>query len=260
MRIVTWNVNSLKARLSRVEAWIKAVEPDVLCLQETKMTDEAFPHESFSSLGYESAHYGEGRWNGVAIISKVGLEKVRQGFDDGRDDPDPDARILWATCGGVRIASCYVPNGREVGHDHYHYKLDWLDRLKEDLKANTDCSKEQVAIVGDFNVAPDDRDVWNPEAFVGMTHVTEEERKAISNLIDLGLVDAFREKFDQSGLFSWWDYRGGSFYKKQGMRIDLVLTSKPLTEKLEFIVVDRNERKGEKPSDHAPVVADFKVT
>ena len=260
MRIVTWNVNSLKARLSRVESWIQAVKPDVLCIQETKMTEEAFPHEAFSSLGYESAHHGEGRWNGVAIISKVGLEDVRHGFADGQEAPDPDARIIWATCGDVRVASCYVPNGREVGHDHYHYKLDWLNRLREDLVANIDFSKDKVAVVGDFNVAPDDRDVWDPKAFAGMTHVTTKERKAISDLVDIGLVDVFREKFDQSGLFSWWDYRGGSFYKKQGMRIDLVLASSVLAESLEFTVVDRNERKGEKPSDHAPVIADFEMT
>ena len=142
MRIVTWNVNSLKARLGRVESWIQAVKPDVLCIQETKMTEEAFPHEAFSSLGYESAHHGEGRWNGVAIISKVGLEDVRHGFADGRETPDPDARIIWATCGDVRVASCYVPNGREVGHDHYHYKLDWLNRLREDLVAYIDFSKD----------------------------------------------------------------------------------------------------------------------
>ncbi|HJP15675.1 MAG TPA: exodeoxyribonuclease III [Acidimicrobiales bacterium] len=259
MRIVTWNVNSLKARLGRVESWIQTVQPDVLCIQETKMTEEAFPYEVFSSLGYESAHHGEGRWNGVAIISKVGLEDVRHGFADGRETPDPDARIIWATCGGVRVASCYVPNGREVGHDHYHYKLDWLNRLREDLIANIDFSKDKVAVVGDFNVAPDDRDVWDPNAFVGMTHVTAEERKAIKDLVDIGLVDVFREKFNQTGLFSWWDYRGGSFYKKQGMRIDLILTSSALNESLEFTVVDRNERKGEKPSDHAPVIADFNL-
>ena len=259
MRIVTWNVNSLKARLGRVEAWIQAVQPDVLCIQETKMTEEAFPHEAFTALGYESAHNGEGRWNGVAIISKVGLDDVRAGFLDGRSDPDPDARILWATCGGVRVATCYVPNGREVGHDHYHYKLDWLTRLRDDLVANTNPETDPIAIVGDFNVAPDDRDIWSAAALEGLTHVTPPERQAIERLVDLGLVDVFRQKYDQPGLFSWWDYRGGAFYKKHGMRIDLVLASASLATKMDFVVVDRNERKGEKPSDHAPVVADFLV-
>jgi len=164
MRIVTWNVNSLKARIDRVEAWIRAVGPDVLCLQETKMADPAFPHERFEALGYESAHHGEGQWNGVAVISRVGLADVRPGFADGRADPDPDARILWATCGGVRVASCYVPNGREVDHDHYRYKLDWLGRLHDDLVANTDPADQPVVVVGDFNVAPDNRDVWDPTA------------------------------------------------------------------------------------------------
>ena len=262
MRIVTWNVNSLKARIDRVEAWIGAVAPDVLCLQETKMADEAFPHDRFTALGYQSAHHGEGRWNGVAIISRVGLDDVRPGFDDGRDDPDPDARVLWATCGvgegpGVRVASCYVPNGREVDHDHYRYKLDWLGRLHDDLAANTDPAVDPVVVVGDFNVAPDDRDVWQPAALEGMTHVTEPERSALGRLESLGFTDVFRTRFDEAGLHSWWDYRGGAFYKRQGMRIDLVLASAPLAAGLDFCVVDRNERKGEKPSDHAPVVADF---
>ena len=257
MRIVTWNVNSLKARLERVESWIRAVQPDVLCLQETKMTDEAFPHPAFEALGYESAHHGEGRWNGVAVISRVGLDDVRPGFADGRSDPDPDARILWATCDGVRVASCYVPNGREVDHDHYRYKLDWLGRLHDDVVANTDPASDRIVVVGDFNVAPDDRDVWSPAAFEGATHVTPAERDAIARLVGLGLVDVFRERFDQPGLHSWWDYRGGAFYKKQGMRIDLILASQPAAAAHDFVLVDRNERKGEKPSDHAPVVADF---
>ena len=257
MRIVTWNVNSLKARLARVEAWITAAQPDVLCLQETKMADEAFPHGAFAALGYESAHHGEGRWNGVAVISRVGLDDVRPGFADGRDDPDPDARILWATCGGVRVASCYVPNGREVGHDHWHYKLDWLGRLHDDLVANADLAANPVVVVGDFNVAPDDRDVWDPSAFAGATHVTPEERAAVQRLVDLGLVDVFRVRHDAGGLFSWWDYRDLAFPKGRGMRIDLVLASPPAAAALDFVVVDRNERKGEKPSDHAPVVADF---
>jgi len=257
VRIVTWNVNSLKARIERVEAWMATVRPDVLCLQETKMADEAFPHDRFTALGYESAHHGEGRWNGVAVISRVGLDDVRPGFADGRDDPDPDARILWATCGGVRVASCYVPNGREVDHDHYRYKLDWLGRLHDDLAANTSPADQSVVVVGDFNVAPDDRDVWSPEAMEGSTHVTGPERDALQRLVDLGLVDVFRERFADAGLHSWWDYRGGAFYKKMGMRIDLLYASAPAAAALDFVVVDRNERKGEKPSDHAPVVADF---
>ena len=156
------------------------------------MADPAFPHERFEALGYESAHHGEGQWNGVAVISRVGLADVRPGFADGRADPDPDARILWATCGGVRVASCYVPNGREVDHDHYRYKLDWLGRLHEDLVANTDPADQPVVVVGDFNVAPDDRDVWDPVALEGMTHVTAPERDALARLVVLGVTDVFR--------------------------------------------------------------------
>jgi len=257
VRIVTWNVNSLKARIDRVEAWMTAASPDVLCLQETKMADEAFPHHRFAALGYESAHHGQGQWNGVAVISRVGLDDVRSGFADGRDDPDPDARILWATCDGVRVASCYVPNGRAVDHDHYRYKLDWLGRLHDDLVANTKPADQPVVVVGDFNVAPDDRDVWDPMALEGSTHVTEPERDALQRLVGLGFVDVFRERFEDAGLHSWWDYRGGAFYKRMGMRIDLLYASAPAAAALDFVIVDRNERKGEKPSDHAPVVADF---
>tara|TARA_B100000700_G_scaffold230530_2_gene254917 strand:- start:5239 stop:6021 length:783 start_codon:yes stop_codon:yes gene_type:complete len=257
VRIVTWNVNSLNARIDRVEAWIGAASPDILCLQETKMTDEAFPHDRFAALGYEAAHFGEGRWNGVAIVSRVGLDEVRSGFADGRDDSDPDARVLWATCSGVRVASCYVPNGREVDHDHYRYKLDWLGRLHDDLAANTQPDSDPVVVVGDFNVAPDDRDVWDPKELEGSTHVTEPERQALGRLVALGFVDVFRERFDSGGLYSWWDYRGGAFYKRMGMRIDLIYASAPAAAAVDFVLVDRNERKGEKPSDHAPVIADF---
>ena len=257
MRIATWNVNSLKARLARVEAWIAVTQPDVLCLQETKMADEVFPHQAFEALGYESAHHGEGRWNGVAVVSRVGLVDSRPGFDDGRDAPDPDARVLWATCGGVRVASCYVPNGRAVDHDHYRYKLDWLGRLHDDLAANVDTATTPVVVVGDFNVAPDDRDVWDPAAFEGATHVTAAERSALARIIDLGMVDVFRERFTEDGLHTWWDYRGGAFHKGEGLRIDLILASPPMATVLDWVVVDRNERKGDKPSDHAPLVAEF---
>ena len=257
MRIATWNVNSLKARLARVEAWISTAEPDVLCLQETKMANDAFPHGAFENLGYESVHHGEGRWNGVAVISRVGLTDPRPGFDDGRDTPDPDARVLWATCGDIRVASCYVPNGRSVDHDHYKYKLDWLGRLHDDLVANADPSSTGVVVVGDFNVAPADRDVWDPTAWEGSTHVTSTEREALSRIVDLGMVDVFRELYSEAGLHTWWDYRGGAFHKGEGLRIDLILASLPVATTLKWIVVDRNERKGDKPSDHAPVVAEF---
>jgi exodeoxyribonuclease-3 len=258
MRLVTWNVNSLKARLGRVERWLATFEPDIACLQETKLADDAFPALTFEALGYESFHHGEGRWNGVAILSRVGLEDPVAGFRDG-DDPDPEARLAWATCGGVRVASCYVPNGRALDHEHYRYKLAWLERLDADLGANT-TPADDVVVCGDFNIAPDDRDVYDPDEFVGATHTSAAEREHLRVLLDRGLVDVFREHYDEGGLYSWWDYRAGDFHKKKGMRIDLVLASGALAESSDFVLIDRNERKGPKddpPSDHAPVFVDF---
>jgi exodeoxyribonuclease-3 len=255
MLIATWNVNSLKARLPRVEEWVATVQPDVLCLQETKLADAQFPALTFSALGYESVHHGQGQWNGVAILSRVGLEDPLAGFDDG-GSPDPDARLLWATCGGVRIASVYVPNGREVGHDHFHYKLAWLGRLRAHLDAHHDPS-EALAVCGDWNIAPDDRDVWSPAAFEGSTHVTPAEREALEQVKAWGLVDVFRERYSEGGLFSYWDYRGGDFHQRRGMRIDYILASIALAKTSVSDLIDRNARKGQKPSDHAPVLALF---
>lgn len=256
MRIATWNVNSLNARLPRVEEWLLIMEPDVLCMQETKMADDAFPADVFDGLGYESVHHGEGRWNGVAILSRVGLADPVAGFSDGRD-PDPDARIVWATCGGVRIASAYVPNGRSPDHDHYRYKLDWLGRLQADLGAN--CTPaDKVAVLGDFNIAPEDIDVWDIGAFEGATHVTDPEREAFFAVCDWGLVDVVRKQYpSQEGLFTYYDYTAGRFHKREGMRIDFVLASEPLASTTELVLIDRNARKGEKPSDHVPLMADF---
>ncbi|MCU0268652.1 MAG: exodeoxyribonuclease III [Acidimicrobiales bacterium] len=254
MRIATWNVNSLKARLPRVEEWVATVQPDVLCLQETKLTDAAFPGLSFQSLGYESAHHGQGQWNGVAVLSRVGLEDVVVGFDDGEEE-DPEARLLWATCGGVRVASVYVPNGRALDHDHYRYKLAWLERLAGVLRDRSE-PDAALAVCGDFNIAPDDRDVYDPADFVGATHVSEPERAALARLEAWGLVDVFRRHYDAGGLFSWWDYRAGNFHKGKGMRIDLILATAPLAARSTAILIDRNARKGKQPSDHAPVVWD----
>jgi exodeoxyribonuclease III len=252
--LVTWNVNSLKARMARVEPWLVENQPDVVCLQETKMTDEVFPHQAFEQLGYESAHHGEGRWNGVAILSRVGLDEVVAGFEDD-DAPDVDARLLWATCGGVRVASAYVPNGRALDHDHYRYKLAWLERLRENLSARYEPT-DAVAVCGDYNVAPDDRDVWDPSALVGATHVSEPEREAIVALVEWGLVDVFRREHDDGGIFSWWDYRGGAFHRGMGMRIDLILATEPVARRTEAVRIDRDARKGKPtPSDHAPVMA-----
>lgn len=255
VRIATWNVNSLGARLARVESWLTDFAPDVLCLQETKLADDAFPALTFQALGYESVHHGQGQWNGVAILSRVGIDDPVAGFADGAA-PDPEARIVWATCGGVRVASCYVPNGRSLDHEHYQYKLRWLERLRLSL-ATSFTPNAEVCIVGDFNIAPDDRDVWDPSAFVDATHVSAPERAALAELTEWGLVDVFRQRYVQDGLYSWWDYRGGNFHKRMGLRIDLILASAPLAARLAFTVIDRNARKGESPSDHAPVIADF---
>ena len=246
-------MNSLKARLERVEGWLTDVQPDVVCLQETKLADAAFPALAFQALGYESVHHGEGRWNGVAILSRVGIEDPLNGF--GPDDPDPEARLLWATCGGVRIASAYVPNGRSLDDDHYRYKLDWLARLRAQL--DTRDPAEALVIAGDYNIAPTDDDVWAPEQFVDATHTSPAERAALAELEAWGLVDTFRLKQPQVKLYSWWDYRAGRFHKHEGMRIDLLLGTRSVADRVTFATIDRNARKGQQPSDHAPVIIDL---
>jgi len=253
VRLVTWNVNSLKARMERVEGWLAECQPDVVCMQETKLADTAFPSMAFSALGYESAFHGQGQWNGVAILSRVGISDVVEGFADD-DEPDVEARLLTATCGGVRVMSAYVPNGRALDHEHYQYKLRWLDRLATHLDITAD-PEQPVAVCGDFNIAPQDIDVRDAEALVDATHVSEPERKALTKLLDWGLEDVFRARFpDVERLYSWWDYRAGNFHKGIGMRIDLVLGSRPLAERVEWTLIDRNARKGKAPSDHAPLV------
>jgi exodeoxyribonuclease-3 len=241
--------------MERVSEWLSEVQPDVLCMQETKMTDEQFPSMDFLQLGYESVHFGQGRWNGVAILSKVGLTEPLFGFADGRE-PDVDARIVWATCAGVRICSVYVPNGRELTNDHYSYKLDWFGRLRAHLDANHS-PEEKLVILGDFNVAPTDIDVWSPAAFEGGTHVSQPERDALQRLKDWGLVDTLRERYPQDQIYSFWDYRNGDFHKRRGVRIDFLLSTHALAEHCSADLIDRNARKGTKPSDHAPVMGVF---
>lgn len=254
VRLATWNVNSLKVRMPRVEAWLAEVQPDVVCMQETKLADGAFPAVAFQMLGYESAHHGQGQWNGVAILSRVGIIDVVANFADG-EAPDAEARVLSATCGGVRVTSVYVPNGRALDHDHYRYKLAWMERLRAHVAAT--CTPDQpVVVAGDFNIAPDDRDVWDPAATAGATHVSPPEREALARLQAWGLRDVFREHHDEPRLYSWWDYRAGDFHQGRGMRIDLVLASAPLADRVRWCVIDRNARKGQQPSDHAPVLID----
>ena len=255
MRIATWNVNSLNARSERVDEWLDYAGPDVLLLQETKMSDEQFPYDHYAGKGYESVHCGEGRWNGVAVLSRVGLEDPYSGFADG-GNVDPEARIISATCGGVRVSSVYVPNGRAVDDDHYLYKLSWLARLRAHLEACCDAD-ELVLIGGDYNICPDDRDVWDPGNPQPRTHVTSEERSALDKLEQWGLVDVFRHFYQDEGLYSWWDYRDGAFHKKMGLRIDLLMATQALVQRATFCLVDRTARKGTKPSDHAPVFVDI---
>ena len=256
MRLATWNVNSLRARLERVEAWLSEVRPDVVCLQETKLADDAFPALAFQSLGYESAHFGQGQWNGVAILSRVGITDVVNNFASGID-PDPDARVLTATCGGVRVVCCYVPNGRALTDPHYDYKLSWLERLERHL-ASVAAPADPVVVTGDFNIAPTDADVYDPRKFAGATHVSAPERDRLQRLLDWGLVDLFRLRHpDDARVYSWWDYRAGDFHQGRGLRIDLVLGTPAIADRLEWTVIDRNARKGKSPSDHAPVIVDL---
>lgn len=254
MRIATWNVNSLKVRLPRVEEWLADVQPDVLCMQETKLADDAFPALSFMSLGYETAHHGQGQWNGVAILSKVGLDNVVQNFAGG--EPDPEARIVTATCGGVRVSSVYVPNGRSLDDDHYQYKLKWLGQLRHHMSA-LGSPDDPVIVAGDFNIAPVDIDVYDPAKFVGATHTSPPERALLGELHDWGMVDLFRLQHPDAKVFSWWDYRAGDFHQGRGLRIDLVLGTKSVADRCRWSVIDRNARKGQLPSDHAPVIVEL---
>jgi exodeoxyribonuclease-3 len=258
MRIATWNVNSLNARLPRVEEWIGYAHPDVLCMQETKVADATFPAMAFAALGYESAHHGSGRWNGVAILSRIGMKDVSIAFGGDGASEAAEGRFVSALCGDVRVSSVYVPNGRTVGSEHYQAKLAWLADLRAHLDASCD-PREPMAVCGDFNVAPEDRDLYDPARFVGATHVSEPERQALDRIEEWGLVDAFRRRYDEDGLFSWWDYRAGDFHQHRGMRIDLILVTQPLAERVGFALIDRFARKGKLPSDHAPVFVDLDV-
>jgi len=253
MRIATWNVNSLRQRLPKVMDWLTRSDVDVLLMQETKLADEAVPEMPFRMAGYELAHHGEGRWNGVAIASRVGLADLQPGFGVA---PDPDgARFLAASCGGIRVASLYAPNGRQVGSEFWTAKLAWYGRLRRWLDGRD--PEDPLIIGGDFNVAPSDLDVWDPASFAGATHVTREERAAFASLLDWGLVDAYRLHHPEGGRFSWWDYRAGSFHKGQGMRIDHLLVTVPLVPRLTAAEIDREARKNPIPSDHAPVVVEL---
>ncbi len=256
VRVATWNVNSVKQRLPRLLPWLDQRQPDVVCLQETKLADEAFTAllgDELSDRGYEVALHGEPAWNGVAILSKAGLEDVVPGLPGGPGFPHQEARAVAATCGGIRIVSVYVPNGRTPDSDHYRYKLEWLAALRETVAAAGDAT----IVCGDVNIAPADDDVFDPDAYIGQTHVTEPERAALQQLQDVGLHDVVRERWPDERVFTYWDYRAGMFHQDLGMRIDLVLAGSPVAERVKAAWVDRQARKGKGPSDHAPVIVDL---
>ena len=256
MRIATWNVNSVKQRLPRLLPWLDERQPDVVCLQETKLADEAFQEllrEELEERGYEVAVHGEATWNGVAILSRVGLEDVVPGLAGAPGFPHPEARAVAATCGGIRVVSVYVPNGRAPGSDHYAYKLEWLAALREVVAAGP----EATVVCGDMNIAPADADVFDPAAYEGHTHVTEPERATLAELQALGLRDVVRDRWPEERVFTYWDYRAGMFHRDLGMRIDLILAAAPVAERVRAAWVDRKARKGKGPSDHAPVVVDL---
>jgi exodeoxyribonuclease-3 len=266
MRIATWNVNSLKARLEKVQWWLERAEPDVLLLQETKLADDAVPRDAFARLGYEVAHHGQGRWNGVAIVSRAPIAEVSTNFgeppaappsaESGDVDPLREARMIAAVCGGVRVVSLYAPNGRSLDSPHFAAKLTWFERLAAWLAAT--CSPDEpLALGGDFNVAPGDPDVWDPAACHGGTHVSPAERAAFTRLTAWGLVDAYRRAHPEPGRYTWWDYRSGDFHNNRGMRIDHLLVTAPLANRVVAVEIDREARKGQPtPSDHAPLAVD----
>jgi exodeoxyribonuclease III len=271
MRLATWNVNSVKARLPRLLSWLDETRPDVVCLQETKCRADQFPAAEVGEFGYETAAHGDGRWNGVAVLSRVGIEDVSNGFPgepayEGEagdqmklDEPvvlTPEPRAIGATCGGVRVWSLYAPNGRTPESAHYTYKLAWFAALKDALGAELAGGRQLVAC-GDYNVAPTDEDVWDPAVFVGSTHVTPAEREALAELRALGLNDIVPTPMKGPHPYTYWDYRAGMFHKNMGMRIDLFYASDAVARRVGSAYVDREARKGKGPSDHAPVVVDL---
>ena len=256
MRLATWNVNSIKQRVPRLLPWLDQRRPDVVCLQETKLADEAFTDllgEQLVSRGYEVALHGEVQWNGVAILSKVGLDNVVPGVDGAPGFPLPEARAVSATCGGIRVTSVYVPNGRVPDSDHYRYKLAWLAALAEQVRSGP----SETVVCGDMNIAPTDEDVFDPEAYIGQTHVTPPEREALAKLQAVGLRDVVRDRWPGKRVFTYWDYRAGMFHQDLGMRIDLVLATAAVADRVRAAWVDRQARKGSGPSDHAPVMVDL---
>jgi exodeoxyribonuclease-3 len=281
VRLATWNVNSVKARLPRLLEWLDEAKPDIVCLQEIKTTSALFPEAEVNELGYEVAAHGDGRWNGVALLSSVGLENISRGFPGEPsyageqealtliDEPGlrkPETRAVGANCGGIRVWSIYAPNGRTPESAHYAYKLEWFAAFRTVLEAElaqqtqlaqAQLAQPQLAVCGDFNVAPTDDDVWDPAQFIGSTHVTAPERQALADLRALGLTDVVPKPMKGPHPYTYWDYRAGMFAKNNGMRIDLVYASQATASRVSGAYVDREARKGKGPSDHAPIVVDL---
>jgi exodeoxyribonuclease-3 len=257
MRIATWNVNSVKQRLPRLLPWLDERQPDVVCLQELKVADEVFTDllgDELAGRGYSIAVHGEPTWNGVAILSRAGVEEVHMGLAGGPGFPHPEARAISAVCDGIRVFSVYVPNGRVPGSDHYAYKLEWLAALRTVVEAG---DPESTVVCGDVNIAPTDDDVFDPAAYEGETHVTPPEREALAQLQSVGLHDVVRDRWPGERVFSYWDYRAGMFHQDLGMRIDLILAGSKVADRVKAAWIDRQARKGKGPSDHAPVIVDL---
>jgi exodeoxyribonuclease-3 len=261
VRLATWNVNSIRSRADRVAAWLQRSDVDVVALQETKCRDDQFPEERFTELGYQVAHVGYSQWNGVAILSRVGLEDVEVGFPGQPgwgEDPDAEARALGATCGGVRVWSLYVPNGRTLTDPHYTYKLQWLEALRTTAAGwQAADPATPVALVGDWNIAPENDDVWDMSVFSHSTHVSAPERAAFQGVLGAGYADVVRPYTPGPGVYTYWDYTKLRFPRREGMRIDFVLGSPPLADRVTGARIDREERKGKGASDHAPVIVDL---
>jgi exodeoxyribonuclease III len=255
VKIATWNVNSIIARQPVVIKWLEAARPDVLCLQETKCTDEKFPRAAFEEIGYRVESHGQPTYNGVAILSRKKIEDVQRGFPD--DEEGAHARLIAATVGGVRVVNIYVPNGQSVGSEKFKFKLGWLKKLREFFDEHY-WTDDRVLVCGDFNVAPEERDVHDPELWRGRILFSKPERAAIEEVKDWGFVDAFRKHEERGGFYSWWDYRAGGFRRNDGLRIDHIWVSEPLAEDCERAWIDKEPRGWERPSDHTPVVAEFK--
>jgi exodeoxyribonuclease-3 len=257
LKIATWNVNSVLARLPQAMKWLETASPDVLCMQETKCVDEKFPADEFASLGYLCESFGQAAYNGVAILSRVKCEQVQRGLPD--DEPGAQSRMIAATIDGIRIVNVYVPNGQAVGAEKYYFKLEWMRRLRRYFDSHYQTS-ERVLLCGDFNVAPEDRDVHNADLWRGRIMFSEPEHDALSLIKNWGFVDAFRLHNNQDGQFSWWDYRAGAFRRNLGLRIDHVWVTDPLARASVGVAIDKEPRRWERPSDHAPVVAEFNLS